>query len=72
MPKIGYCSGYLKDFTYCPLADICYRCCDCEKERQLKRYGTLNTSFSQYDKKERTCPFYLNRAQWECIKLLSK
>ena len=68
---MDYCRGIVNG-EYCPLNDICFRCCECEKSRNLARYGKMKESFAKYDKKERTCPYYLNRSQWIAIKMLKK
>jgi len=70
MIPISYCNGFLDGGKYCPLAEICYRCCDCHKERQMRRYGKLNGSFAQYDAQTHQCPHYMNQAQWGAIRLL--
>ena len=67
--KFKYCPGVLSDNSYCPLNDICYRCCECEKKRQLTRYGERTDSFALYDKEKKYCPLYLNKAQWITIKM---
>lgn len=71
MSMFHYCDGIIGE-KYCPLCDICYRCCECKKSRNLKRNGSLNKSFAQYDWNKKECPFYLNKAQWIVIKMLSK
>lgn len=70
---IRYCDGYDKDGSgfYCPLAEICYRCCDCDKSRNLRRYGKRFDGFFQYDKKTKSCINYMNKAQWLVIKMFS-
>ena len=69
MVKFKYCPGILKDGGYCPLAEICYRCCDCKPKRQLKRFGERVDSFALYDKEKNYCPLYLSRANWITIQL---
>lgn len=68
---ISYCPGLING-KYCPLREICYRCNACEQSRQLEKYGKRNEGFAQFDLETKTCPFYLNKAQWIVIKMLAK